>query len=59
MQIEIVKNRDIKADIFNNISFAKEFWESPEDPNYAVIKLKPVGFEYKKPESIEAVKIEV
>ena len=56
---QIVKNKDVKADVFNNISFAKEFWESPEDPNYTVIRLKPVSFEYMKPGSIEAVRIEV
>jgi uncharacterized pyridoxamine 5'-phosphate oxidase family protein len=56
---QIVKNKDVKIDVFNNISFAKEFWESPEDPNYTVIRLKPVSFEYMKPGSIEAVRIEV
>ena len=56
---QIVEDKDVKADVFNNISFAKEFWKSPDDPNYTVIKLKPISFEYMKPETIEAVKIEV
>lgn len=32
-EARIVENKDIKADVYNNISFAKEFWESPEDPD--------------------------
>ena len=56
---QIVEDKDVKGDVFNNISFAKEFWKSPDDPNYIVIKLKPISFEYMKPETIESVKIEV
>ena len=56
---QIVKDKDVKAHVFNTISFAKEFWKSPDDPNYTVIKLKPISFEYMKPESIETIKIEV
>ena len=55
---QIVEDKDVKADVFNNISFAKEFWKSPDDPSYTVIKLKPISFQYMKPETIEAVKIE-
>ena len=53
----IVENKDIKADVYNNISFAKEFWKSPEDPNYTLIELQPNAFEYMKPGSVQAVKI--
>jgi uncharacterized pyridoxamine 5'-phosphate oxidase family protein len=53
----IVENKDIKADVYNNISFAKEFWKSPEDPNYTLIRLQPDAFEYMKPSSVQAVKI--
>jgi general stress protein 26 len=56
---QIVKNKAVKIAVFNNISFAKEFWESPEDPNYTVIRLKPASFEYMKPGSIEAIRIDV
>ena len=54
---KIVENKDVKTDVYNNISFTKEFWRSPEDPNYTVIELKPISFEYMKPGSIQAVKI--
>lgn len=58
-EARIVENKDIKADVYNNISFAKEFWESPEDPNYTLIRLQPEAFEYMKPGSIQAVKIKL
>jgi uncharacterized pyridoxamine 5'-phosphate oxidase family protein len=53
----IVENKDIKADVYNNIFFAKEFWKSPEDPNYTLIWLQPNAFEYMKPGSVQAMKI--
>ncbi|MGD8565607.1 MAG: pyridoxamine 5'-phosphate oxidase family protein [Candidatus Bathyarchaeota archaeon] len=56
---QIIEDKDIKTDVFNNISFAKEFWNSSNDPTYTVIKLKPISFEYMKPETIEAVKIRI
>lgn len=56
---KIVENKDVKTDVYNNISFAKEFWRSPEDPNYTVIELKPIRFAYMKPGSIETVEIEL
>jgi general stress protein 26 len=55
----IVQDKEVKADVFNSISFAEEFWAGPEDPSYTVIELKPVIFEYMKPENMEAIKIEL
>ena len=55
-EARIVENKDIKADVYNNISFAKEFWKSPEDPNYTLIWLQPSAFEYMKPGTVQAVK---
>jgi uncharacterized pyridoxamine 5'-phosphate oxidase family protein len=56
-EARIVENKDIKADVYNNISFAKEFWKSPEDLSYTLIRLQPNAFEYMKPGSIQAVRI--
>jgi uncharacterized pyridoxamine 5'-phosphate oxidase family protein len=53
----IIEDKDVKADVYNNISFAKEFWKSPEDPSFTLIGLQPIAFEYMKPGSVEAVKI--
>jgi uncharacterized pyridoxamine 5'-phosphate oxidase family protein len=58
-ETRIVENKDIKADVYNNISFAKEFWKSPEDPNYTLIWLQPNAFEYMKPGNFQAVKIKL
>jgi general stress protein 26 len=55
----IVQDRNTKADIYNNIPFAEEFWESPEDPNYTVVALEPKSIEYMKPGSIEATEIKL
>ncbi len=55
----IVEDKEVKADVFNSTSFAKEHWEGPEDPSYTVFELKPVSFEYMKPESMEAIIIEL
>ena len=55
----IVEDKEVKADVFNSISFAKEYWEGPEDPSYTVIELKPVSLEYMKPESMEAIRVEL
>ena len=58
-EARIVENKEIKADVYNNISFAKEFWKSPEDPNYTLIWLQPNAFEYTKLGSVQAVKIKL
>lgn len=58
-EAKIVENQDVKADVYNNISFAKEFWRSSEDPNYTLIELHPISFEYMKPGSVQAVKIKL
>ncbi len=56
---QIVEDKDVKAQVYNNTSFAKEFWESPEDPSYTLIELQPITFEYMKPGSVQAVKIKL
>lgn len=53
----IVEDKRIKTDIFNEVSYVKEFYNSPEDPRYALVWLKPVGFEYMKPGEMQAVKV--
>jgi len=55
----IVEDKKIKSDIFNEVSYVKEFYKSPEDPGYALVRLKPVGFEYMKPGEMQAVKVKL
>ncbi len=54
---QIVEEKKLKADIFDEISFVKEFFASPEDPGYALVRLKPLGFEIMKPGEMQAEKI--
>ena len=58
-QAQILQDKEVKTDIFKNIPFAKEFWKNPEDPNFTVIALRPKSFEYLKPGSMEAMRIEI
>lgn len=58
-EAQIVEDKDVKADVYNNVSFAKEFWASSEDPSYALIELQPTSFEYMKPGSVQSVKMKL
>ena len=53
----IVKDKKVKADGFKKIHFLREFWETPEDRNYALLNLQPIRFEYMMPGSIQTVEI--
>lgn len=55
----IVDAKDVKANVFNKIPFLREFWKTPDDPNYTLIKLQPIEFEYMKPGSIQSIKIKL
>ena len=54
---KIVEDLNIKTTVFNEVSFMKEFFETPSDPNYTLVELNPIKFEYMKPDSIQAVKV--
>jgi uncharacterized pyridoxamine 5'-phosphate oxidase family protein len=53
----LVKDTEIRTHIFEKIPFMKEFFKTPKDPKYALIKLEPKAFEYMKPGSIQSQKI--
>ncbi len=55
----IIEDKKAKTDIFNEVSYVEEFYKSPEDPGYALVRLKPVGFEYMKPGEMQAVKVKL
>ena len=57
-QAEIVKDLDIKTDLYNRVSWMKEFWKSPMEPSYTLFRVHVQGFEYMKPGSMQAVKIQ-
>ena len=54
---KIVADKKTKAHLYEKIPFMKEFWKNPEDPGYALINLQPVGFEYMKLGTTQALKI--
>jgi uncharacterized pyridoxamine 5'-phosphate oxidase family protein len=55
----LVKDAEIRAHIFEKIPFMKEFFQTPKDPKYTLIKLEPKTFEYMKPSSIQSQKIKL
>lgn len=54
---ELVQDKNVKAETYNKIPFMKEFWSNPEDLKYALIELRPTGYEYMRIGSMEAVRI--
>ena len=55
----IIKEKNIKAEIYNNVPLLSEFWKSSEDSGYALIELRPTGFEYYSPGSVEAIRVKL
>ncbi len=54
---KLVQDKNVRNYVYRNISFSKEFWTSPEDPNFTLIELQPIAFEYMKPGTIQAIKM--
>lgn len=54
---QILADAKVKAEVYDKTSFIREFFEVPEDPGYALLKLQPTVFEYMKPGAIEAKKV--
>ena len=55
----IVNEKNIKADVYRATPLLGEFWRSPEDPSFTLVEMKPVGFEYYQPGSIEAIRVKL
>ena len=54
---ELVADLKTKTEVYNNVAFMKEFWNSPDDPRFALIALQPTSFEYMPLGSMQATKI--
>lgn len=52
-----IMDKKTKANVFDNVPLFHEFWETPEDPSYVLIELKPFGFEYYQPGNKEAIQV--
>jgi len=53
---QIVKDKEIKRNIANKVDYFKHYWDSPDDPNFALLKLEFDRIEYLRPEEIIAKK---
>ena len=54
---KLIEDKNAKNYVYHNISFSNEFWKNPEDPDFTLIELQPVAFEYMKPGATQAKKI--
>lgn len=54
---ELVSDSKTKTEVYNSVAFMKKFWNSPDDPRFALIALQPTGFEYMPLGSMQAAKI--
>lgn len=52
-----VSDMSMKTELYDKVSFMKEFWSSPEDERYMLFELTPKGFEYMPIGSMQATKI--
>jgi len=46
---KIVSDRETKVDVAKHCDFFSKHWESPDDPNYTLLELKPNEIEYLRP----------
>lgn len=54
---ELVVDSKTKTEVYNSVAFMKEFWNSSDDPRFALIALHPKSFEYMPLGSMQATKI--
>lgn len=54
---KIIEDLSVKTTVFNKIPFMKEFFKTPSDPSYTLVELNPIGFEYMRPDSHQAVRV--
>lgn len=53
---EIVKSMDIKKSIAARVDYFKEYWDTPEDPNFTLLRMDFKEIEYMRPGEIIAKK---
>ncbi len=51
---EPVEDRATKARIAAQMDFFGEHWDSPDDPNYTLLRISRVAVEYLAPDAVEA-----
>jgi len=46
---KIISDRETRVNVAKHCDFFSNHWESPEDPNYTLLELKPNEIEYLRP----------
>jgi len=44
--VEVVYNEDVKASVFGCAGYAEAVWQTPENPDYTLLKFKPEKLQY-------------
>ncbi len=56
---KIVKDRETRAKVAKHCDFFSEFWNSPEDPSYALLELEVDEIEYLRPNEVVTRKLKL
>ena len=55
-KVEVIKNMETKKDIAERVDYFKEYWDTPADPNFTLLKMDFHEVEYMRPGEIIAKK---
>ncbi len=53
---EIVVDRETKKRVAEHIDFFTDYWKDVDDPDYALLRIRPIAVEYMRPGEMEAQK---
>jgi general stress protein 26 len=53
----LVEAPRVRKEVYDRVSFLKQFWETPDDPSYVLIELKPSAYQYMKPGTTKAINV--
>lgn len=51
---DAVEDREVKARIASQLDFFNEYWSSPDDPEYTLLRISHVAVEYLRPGAAQA-----
>jgi len=51
---DAVEDREVKARIASQLDFFNEYWDSPDDPEYTLLRISHVAVEYLPPGAAQA-----
>ena len=56
---EYVSNEDMRAEIFNCVGFIESFWNTPQDPSWVLVEVKPNYLELMRPGTMDIERTDV